>query len=255
MPQQDKVTVLIKATPNPSKKYGETICCAGIDPLGNWRRLFPINYRKLSGPQQFKRWDIIQYDWVRPSDDRRIESNRVQSESIVKVRSVNTKLERIHLISRSLADDREKELASGKTFALIKPEIIEFGIEKRDQNDVLDEQRRFDSLRKQANLFSTDQTVPLESCPYKFFYKFVHNGKNSKMYCQDWETTATFYNQKRQLGSADAALDFIQETFGKRYPEQGCVFALGTNSKRKNQWLLNAIIKFDHSAANQPDLF
>ena len=40
-PQNCKVTILVKALPQPSKQYGETVCCAGVTAEGQWKRLFP----------------------------------------------------------------------------------------------------------------------------------------------------------------------------------------------------------------------
>jgi len=44
--QKKKILVAVKAYPNPSSKYVETVCCAGIDLSTNqWIRLYPIPFR------------------------------------------------------------------------------------------------------------------------------------------------------------------------------------------------------------------
>jgi hypothetical protein len=56
-----KVLVTVKAYPNPSKKYGETVCVAGIDlGTGKWIRLYPIQYRDLEDEKKFKKYSIIE---------------------------------------------------------------------------------------------------------------------------------------------------------------------------------------------------
>jgi hypothetical protein len=46
------VLVLVKATPQPSRQYGDTVCVAGADmnadPL-RWVRLYPVPFRYMEG--------------------------------------------------------------------------------------------------------------------------------------------------------------------------------------------------------------
>ncbi len=72
----EKVPVLVKALPHAGKRHGEAVCCAGVTADGEWRRQYPIHFRKLQ--TQFSRWDWIEYDWITPTgEDRRAESRRV----------------------------------------------------------------------------------------------------------------------------------------------------------------------------------
>ena len=54
-----------------------------------------------------------------------------------------------------------------------------------------------------------------------------------------------FYNLKTKLGSADAALARMNQVFNVDYPRNGFVFALGTHSRRPDQWLLVGVIRLD----------
>jgi len=61
------VLITVKAYPNPSKKYGETVCCAGIDLQTNsWIRLYPVTYRDLEYSKRFKKYDIIKVKCAKP---------------------------------------------------------------------------------------------------------------------------------------------------------------------------------------------
>ena len=78
----DEVLMLVKALPHVGERHGEMVCCAGVTLDRKWRRQFPIKFREL-GDEKFKRWQWIAYDWREPgSDDRRIESQRVQEGTI-----------------------------------------------------------------------------------------------------------------------------------------------------------------------------
>src|SRR4051795_1862707 len=62
IPVQMRVLITVKAAPNPSETYGETVCVAGLrlDPEApGWVRLYPINYRELETNQKFKKYDIV----------------------------------------------------------------------------------------------------------------------------------------------------------------------------------------------------
>src|SRR6185312_4830097 len=74
--------VLIKAAPQIGQRHGETVCCAGVGLDGKWLRLYPVSFRSLDDGQKFGRWDRIRFHWKLPTDDSRVESRRVDQDSI-----------------------------------------------------------------------------------------------------------------------------------------------------------------------------
>lgn len=87
-----QVLITVKAYPNPSKKYVETVCCAGIDlETGRWIRLYPVPYRDLDASKQFKKYTIIKVRCRKASDDTRVESHKIDSDSIEIVQWLDTK--------------------------------------------------------------------------------------------------------------------------------------------------------------------
>jgi hypothetical protein len=53
-----RVVITVKAAPNPSERYGETVCVAGLrldSDHGGWVRLYPINFRELDDDSSFKK--------------------------------------------------------------------------------------------------------------------------------------------------------------------------------------------------------
>src|ERR1700748_1262294 len=81
--QSSRVVVLIKALPQPSKTYGETVCCAGVTAEGQWKRLFPVRFRHLKGENSFSRWDWVRFNYRLPTRDSRAESYHIYEDSIV----------------------------------------------------------------------------------------------------------------------------------------------------------------------------
>ena len=80
--QRARVRILVKAFPQHSQKYEETVCCAGITEAGQLIRLFPITYRRLAPENQFDRFDLIEALITKSSSDPRPESFRVDHDSI-----------------------------------------------------------------------------------------------------------------------------------------------------------------------------
>jgi len=82
-PVTKRVLITVKAYPNPSKKYGETVCCAGIDIESlEWVRLYPIPFRDLDSSQKFQKYTIVTVRCWKAPDDHRLESYKVDSDSI-----------------------------------------------------------------------------------------------------------------------------------------------------------------------------
>lgn len=75
--ERARVLITVKATPQPSEKYGDTVCVAGIRLDGDtptWIRLYPIAFRYLGDDAQFAKYDIIELNVRRRDSDSRSES-------------------------------------------------------------------------------------------------------------------------------------------------------------------------------------
>lgn len=55
-----QLRILVKAYPQHSQQYEETVCCAGVSDSGELLRIYPIPYRHLRQDQQFDRFDLIE---------------------------------------------------------------------------------------------------------------------------------------------------------------------------------------------------
>ena len=82
--ERARVLVTVKATPQPSEKYGDTSCIAGIRLDGDkptWIRLYPMAFRWLDGAAQFNKYDVIELEVRRRDADTRRESYSPTEES------------------------------------------------------------------------------------------------------------------------------------------------------------------------------
>jgi len=116
---ETEAIVIIKAAPQVGQRHGETVCCAGIDLQGNWLRLYPISFRTLDEGKKFGRWDRVRFKWRLSNDDRRIESRRVDQDSL-EILGKLRKTERERFLASSIVTSLDKERAEGRSLALLQ---------------------------------------------------------------------------------------------------------------------------------------
>jgi hypothetical protein len=81
-----KVLITVKTYPTISTKYEELVCTAGFLEDGGWIRIYPVQYRKKSFDEQYRKYDWIEIDLVKNEKDVRPESYRPYShESEIKI--------------------------------------------------------------------------------------------------------------------------------------------------------------------------
>ncbi|MDS4011715.1 MAG: hypothetical protein RKK15_09970 [Defluviicoccus sp.] len=238
---RERVLVLVKALPHAGERHGETVCCAGVTESGEWRRQFPIHFRTLE--QKFRRWQWIDYEWLKPKDDHRPESRRVQEHTIVG-RSEMPERERAGFLAPLILPSTEAAAAKGQTLALIRPRNVRFGYKKKKPQEIATERQAYASAARQGSFFVKTLTA-LEPCPYEFRFEYEsEDGKPHSNVCDDWETGAMFYKFRERYGEAQA-LRLMDRTFNHDYPTKGMALALGTHSRYPGTWLLVGVIRLD----------
>lgn len=236
--------ILVKASPQVGQKHGETVCCAGVTPDGEWLRLYPVTFRRLEDASKFKRWDRIRFHWRKPTDDKRPESLRIDQESIEIIGELPQK-EKQNLLARLEVTDLKAVAAQGKTLTLLRPQPQPiFVVEAKSAEEIEEEKKSYESACKQHDMFYTNTLKPLKPCPFRFKYRYKSDDGDHFGTCQDWETNATFFNWKNQYGE-EKALQEMKRVFGEEYPGKGMVFAMGTHSRHPHVWLINGIIRMD----------
>ena len=243
--------VLIKAAPVIGQKHGETVCCAGIDIYGHWHRMYPVSFRLLDDVKRFRRWDIVKYQWRKPTDDDRQESRHVNSQTL-EICNRMKQSERAKFLDRHIVTSLKAETEAGRSLALLRPRINEFLIVKKPQSELEKEQRKIDNYHAQADMFAPTPGVPRIACPYQFKYSYTTDDGDRNGTCQDWETEATFYNWRNQYGD-EPAKQKMREVFGHTLPERGLYFAMGTHSLHRDTWLINGLVQL--KTALQRSLF
>ena len=138
-----QVLITVKAYPNPSKKYGETVCVAGIElESKKWIRLYPITYRDLEVDKKFKKYDVIEIKTAKALKDKRPESFKVDVDSIKIIAHYDTKgnwQKRKEIISstasNSLCEIYEECKHNDKSLGMFKPQNVKFLYQQAKPND------------------------------------------------------------------------------------------------------------------------
>jgi len=91
----EHITVLAKAYPERSKKYGALVCTAGVNEAGEFRRLYPVPWNQFfkGNPAKFAKWDVIEVETTSKGiRDHRAESRKVVYPHMIRrIGSLSTK--------------------------------------------------------------------------------------------------------------------------------------------------------------------
>lgn len=240
--QPERCAILIKAAPHSGPKHGETVCCAGVTPDGQWRRLYPIPFRRLPPSQRFSRWNWVTYQAQRPRDDRRPESRRVREDSIQVVGSL-TLQRRSRFLEPILVPSWKFAHSHGHSLALIRPAAGSFRLYWKRKTEARLAREARGARTNVSQLSMLDGPLkPLTPCPYEFRATFIDAEGEWDRQCGDWEIEATYWRFRQHLGSEEAALSEISRTFNDRYTS-GVAVAMGNQARSPATWMLLGIIR------------
>ena len=248
--ERDRFLMVVKTYPSPSKRYGETVCCAGWDArTRDWVRVFPVNFRSLAEYARFRKWQFIEASWE-PAKDGRPESRHVHQDSIRTGEYLPSgsgwrerRLWLDPLVVDSLEDLEADRLAHGRTLGVIRPaEILKLEIRPAQGWDAESK----DSL-EQLSLAWTGDRAPrgdLEINPYDFVYHFRCRGERChtihKMEIFDWEAAQAYRNWRRRYGK-DGWEAAFRDKWERWLPTQDLHLVLGTHHQFKN-WLIVGVL-------------
>lgn len=245
----DECVILVKALPHRSSNYFETVCCAGVGHDMKWRRLYPVAFRTLGSEQQFGRWDWVSYSFTKPSNDKRTESQKVVHETIKVLKSLRQG-ERSRLACQMTRESTEDAVSRGESLTLLKPSDVRLSWRLKSDAEIEGERIKHAELANQLS-FLHDPPKPLDPCPYEFTFRWRdQSGKEHSNICDDWETSTAFFVRRASKGE-QGALASLRDTFEVEYPQKGMRLALGTHSRRNNQWLLVGILRVDDAVQTE----
>jgi hypothetical protein len=252
--QSVRMTVLItvKAAPNPSERYGETVCVAGIRldlEHSGWVRLYPINFRELESESRFKKYDIVTVE-ARPSPaDSRAESWRPRMDTLTTQGNLGSWKRRRPYIVDHVSDSMCGLLAAvrdnppARSLAAIRPQrVLGLDIEPHP-GWTRDEQAKIDNYVSQLELPGMGRApkTALEAPRFKGWYKYrcasvLCKGHRQGIY--DWEWVAL----QRHLADRDdaSAMRELRTRFLDQIcsPQNDLMFYVGNQAKHQQSFMV-----------------
>lgn len=198
-----RVLITVKAAPQPSEKYGDTVCVAGIrmrEGSGpEWIRLYPIPFRSMAELERFKKYDVVDVRVTPAADDYRSESYRPDRGSLVVVDHLPPWKPRHEYVRpltdqwtmcRILATARAKQ--AYPSLAVVRPRRVDDLVVTPHPGWTADQQRKIDRAANQLDLFDdrAGQPTPLQAPRFTAHYHYVCDEPGCAGHKQsliDWE--------------------------------------------------------------------
>jgi len=246
--ERKRIYITVKTYPTLSEKYDELVCTAGICEDGSWIRLYPLPFRKLEYDQKYKKWQWIEVDVERRTQDIRPESYRVLNLDNLKI--IPTKSNKIDWNERKRIIFKTEKVFTSKaeiinltktnppsrTLVIFKPEkIIKFYAKPTER---IWPEEKLDLIKekaKQLSLFQTADEVIKEfevvtKLPYEFRYVFTDDeGIESDLMIEDWEIGALYFNCLQNAeGDENLAIEKVKQKYWDEFLKRDVFLFLGT---------------------------
>lgn len=241
-----RLVVTVKSYPQPSKKYGESVCVAGVRtdvPEPRWVRLYPVTFRDLPAELQFPKWTEMEL-LVSKSSDSRPESLKADTSSIVIVRRLGAEhnwRDRMALVeplvTPSMCEIQRQHEAVGISLGAFRPaRVVDVTVEPEPAE--WDEEDK--NALAQLNLFAPGKR-PLEKIPWRWRYRYSCGppcgGHHQSVI--DWEIGEAWRTWRRDYGPAQAAEEVRRKWLNVLCgPERDPVFLVGNQRKYPKNFLV-----------------
>lgn len=252
----EKILITVKTYPALSQKYAELVCTAGVTESGEWRRLYPVRFRRLYGPQKYKKYQWVEAEVEKSELDSRPESYKIVRNTLNAIGSPlptdnnwrgrrETFLDKVEIYENlkvliGCAHRNELSLAA------FKPRrFLQFTHEPVAREWDAKKLANLEKEKLQLHLFKDEETVARElqvvrKLPYKFSYRVEDScGTKSKMMIEDWEIGALYWNCLRDSkGDENLALAKVREKYWDQFVQSGShdlTLVLGTTLEHHNK--------------------
>lgn len=243
-----RVLVTVKAYPEKSTKYGETVCVAGITEENELIRLYPVQFKYFRGNEPIKKYYWIEVECTKNTGEKlqRKESYKIRESTGIKIidtsfsepRADWKKRNRIikPLISDSIEALERKFKGDKTSLGIIKVHnLIEFYSRKPvSEIDMEESQVLQSSLNGSANTL-------LQRMPHIFAYKFNCSPECPKIHdmnIEDWEVFEFFRsNFKFYNENYDTLWDKMKDKFETYMKTRDLYFYVGTDSQW-GKWMI-----------------
>ncbi|MCS5495279.1 hypothetical protein [Curtobacterium flaccumfaciens] len=227
--ERAKVLITVKASPQPSSSYGDTVCVAGLrlDDEPRWIRLYPVPFRHLNSDQQFRKYEIVELDVTRRPKDGRPESYNPTLDSIARVGHLKEWKDRAPLLNPMATDTAcgmrrgTTGKPNGKSLGLVRARNV-LGLDFAEHPGwSIAERRKMERFLTEPDLFGgTDRKTPLLTAPqFKVWFRYECEEDTCGGHRQqilDWELTM-LQSKYRHSPSSD-----VRRVVEEKFLDQMC---------------------------------
>lgn len=246
--QKVRVRILVKAYPQPSRTYGETVCVAAITEDGTeMLRLYPIRFRRLESDTKFDRFDLVEMEVERRKGDSRPESRHVNEESI-KVLSKGSELteeSKVQFWKPFVADSLTQLHAdnenSKRSLGIVRPDLGSMKFFIQPTSNGSEQERALEESTAHQNSLFENSLTPLEPSGFSFGYRFTSGGSSHRHVLHDWEVQTAYFQYKRRYG--EAALEKLKQEYGVNIPKRNPHFIMGTMHQHPKNFIVIGILR------------
>lgn len=265
--EKQRFLITVKTYPTLSRKYGETVCTAGVREDGSWVRIYPVPFRRLRDKEQYSKYDWVECRLQRNTVDVRPETYRpVDERELVPVGHMGTCgnwcERRALLLKKVRVYNNLEELIGGAksnlvSLAVFKPaRVLDFVVEEDEREWDIGKVREMRALSRQHELFEdnawreTFKIIP--KLPYKFSYRFEDAaGRRSEQQILDWELGQLYWNCVRRAGGNEkVALAKIRQKYMGEFLATDLHLYLGTTQQwhqvALNPWVIIGVLPIPH---------
>lgn len=242
--ENKKILITVKTYPHPSKTYQELVCTAGVTELGDFIRLYPIDYRYRPYWQWYDKYQWISVDVVKNEKDVRPESYRPISDIIIHGEPLPTKncwAERKKFVlaqPQPTMCELNALSRKEKSLSIVKPSrVVGVVVEKVERNWKGEWQ-----LELNREWLFGPKKKPLEKIPYKFSYKYYCDSPGCQTHTQmiiDWELGSLFLKMRDKFKDENVAIEKVKNKFYNEIcgENKDTYFYVGTTLEH-NSWVI-----------------
>lgn len=245
----ERVLITVKTYPTISAKHVETVCTGGINAHGEWRRIYPVDFRYLDGDKQYRVFDIVEVR-LGPSDDSRPESRKPDLNSLKVVGHPDGWDPRCQWVNPTIEPSLQSMISKGRTLAPVAvSEVLEF-VAKPSDADWTPKQK---AKLEQELLF--DKRKPLEKIPWeiRFRWKDGDNAEHDNLFLS-WEVCQTYRTYRHQY--SDPIKEMRDKWMGDICgPKKQVSFFMGNMARFRDNYLVCGTFGPPRKVAGNATLF
>jgi len=239
--EKREILLVVKTYPSRSKKYGNTVCTAGIlEDTNEWVRLYPIRYERFL-KLNLKKFIRFEAEIQRDTSDylQRKESYKIRENSInivddsLTLPSVEGVWDERTRILQNISSNSAEELTENYNYdrtslGIISPNIntVKFRIRKPISEIEIERE-----ITTQFNLFG-EKIAKVDEIEKAFSYKFHCNEDSCKGHdkiCEDWELLEAFRKWKHYYPDEKVFKKKLIEKFDDWMTQRELYFVMGTH--------------------------